>query len=120
MTPSDLMTGHAETGGKPEAELAVDVQLASRAVSGRFESADKRPKVRVEALRVRGRGLCGDCFRILEGSHPRKQTVQIAPGVGFGACERRVRVCNLFSRRHRWMIPKAAMMCSLSVRQTDE
>jgi hypothetical protein len=67
--------------GNPEAELAVDVQLASRAVSGRLESADERPKVRVEALRVRRRGLCGDFFRILVGSRPRKQTVQIAPGV---------------------------------------
>jgi hypothetical protein len=54
--------------GKPEAELPVDVQLAARAVSRRFEGADERPKVRVEALRVWRRSLCGDFFRILEGS----------------------------------------------------
>ena len=76
------LSGHA---GKPEAELVVDVQLASRAVSRRFECADERPKVRVEALRVRRRRLGGDAFRVLESSRPRELTVQVAPGVGFGA-----------------------------------
>jgi hypothetical protein len=51
--------------GKLEAELAVDVQLASRAVSRRFERAVERPKVCVEVLRVRRRRLGGDLFRIL-------------------------------------------------------
>jgi hypothetical protein len=91
--------------GKSEVELAVDVQLASRAVSRWFERADERPKVRVKAPRVRRRRLCGNFFRILEGSCPRKLTVQIAPGVGFGACEHRVHACARFSRRHRKMIP---------------
>ena len=51
--------------GKPDAELAVDVQLASRAVSRRFERADEGPKVCVEALRMRRRRLGGDFFRVL-------------------------------------------------------
>jgi hypothetical protein len=84
-------------------------------MSRRFERADERPKVGVEALRVWWSSLCGDFFRILEGSRPRKLTVQIAPGVGFGACERRVRVCIRFSRRHRWMIPKTATALILCI-----
>src|SRR6516164_3236160 len=79
--------------GKPEAELAVNVQLASRSVSRRFERADEGPKVSVEALRVRRRRLDGDFLRILEGARLRKLTVQVAPGVSFGACQRRVRAC---------------------------
>ena len=46
------------------------------------------------------------CLGILEGSPPRQLTMQIAPSFGFGACDRRVRACIRFSRRHRQMIPK--------------
>jgi hypothetical protein len=62
--------------------------------------------VRVEAFGVRRSCLCCDVFGILEGSRPRQLTMQIAPSFGFGACDRRVRACICFSRRHRQMIPK--------------
>jgi hypothetical protein len=92
--------------GKSETQLAVDVPLASRAVSRHCERADERPKVNVEALGVRRSRLCGDGSGVLEGSRSRQLTVQIAPRFGFGARDRRVRACIRFSREHREMIPK--------------
>ena len=62
--------------------------------------------MRVEAFGVRRSCLCGDVLGILEGSRPRQLTVQIAPGFGFGACDRGLLACMRFSRSHRQMIPK--------------
>jgi hypothetical protein len=98
------LRGRLTAVGKSETELAIDVQLASRAASRRFEGADERPKVRVEAVGVRRSRLRGDGFGVPEGTRPRQLTVQISPRFGFGACDRRIRACVGFSHRHRRMI----------------